>query len=108
MHLLILIDDPYFNLFGPSFIRAPIGTNVSLVLQYAFGSEGYGNIGSGYMLALRNQPSDTRYSAFYAVDSTALNSSSYNFTHTFTVGVFDTGVSTFEGKTVELQNVLYS
>ena len=94
---MYLIGSPYFNLTSPSLISAPIGTNVSLVMRYAYGSEGFSNNGQSFLLSLRLQPSDPKFSSSYVVSNATLPNLSYTFTHTFTVGVIHSGIGTFEG-----------
>lgn len=66
-------------------------------MQYAYGSEGFSNNGQSFLLSLRIEPSNPMVSSFYAVSNITLPNLSYKFTHTFTVGVFDSAIGTFEG-----------
>ena len=82
-------------------IKPPIGTNVSIIMQYAYNSEGYGNTGQNFLFDLKIEPYDsepyTQYTDMFS------DPNLYQYNYNFTAGSKDRAVFVFQGNTLWLQ-----
>lgn len=90
------IDDPYWSLTAPTPILLPSGLNVTLTMQYAYASEGYINVGAGFLFSLLVMP--TNLEEYMALNNVQSNSTQYTYSYTFPLRLDDSGVYEFTGK----------
>lgn len=77
------------------YIDVLIGTNLSLIVQYAYGSEGYGNIGTGFTFNLRVSPNNSQLADYYLFQNVPPSDVMYMYNHSFTV--MFSALFTFQG-----------
>ena len=91
------LDDPYWDILAPSYIEIPIGTNFTIKAQYAYASEGYGNLGLGFTFDLDVIPTNPQLSDYSIFDNVPSVDSGYTYNYSFTVTTSDTADFVFQG-----------
>ena len=95
--LSFITDDPYWKILSPPYIEAPIGVNLTLLGQYAYGSKGYGNTGYGLLLSLSVTPNTKKLPAYTVFKNITSDSNKYSYNHSFTVSTSDDADFNFQG-----------
>ena len=94
----VFTADPFWNILSPSYLEMPIGTNVSIVIQYAYGSEGYVNSGTGFLFDLEVVPINVENEPFSEFENMNSINEKYVYYYNFTVSTSDHADYEFQGK----------
>ena len=89
------IDNPFWKVISSNSIKSPIGTNETIIIQYAHNSEGHGNNGMNLSIALEVQPQNSQ--PYFRFQNLMSDPNQYLYNYTFTLGKNDRAEFVFQG-----------